>query len=175
VTTLVVRKGFIKLAVQNGAEIVPAFVFGEKWLYRVKAISPAVKQWFMQKLKMPMIIFWGRYFSWMPFHDEERAFLTVVFGAPISVQQQEEPSDEYIDQVWDQYEAQIQHIYKVRGEAWRSGDGDGRRAAQAAICGHRFPSSHVWLLCSLLLCLLSYDFSDVQGQVRLHGGRDART
>jgi hypothetical protein len=60
VTTLVLRKGFVKLAIQTGANIVPGFVFGEKWLYHRREISPAVKNWFMRNLRMPLIVFWGQ-------------------------------------------------------------------------------------------------------------------
>ena len=67
VTTLIVRKGFIKLAVQTGCDLVPAFVFGEKWLYHRKPVSERVKNWFMRQLRMPLIVFWGRYFSWSVF------------------------------------------------------------------------------------------------------------
>jgi 2-acylglycerol O-acyltransferase 2 len=36
VNELVLKKrlGFVKLAMRHGAELVPSFVFGEKWLYK---------------------------------------------------------------------------------------------------------------------------------------------
>lgn len=112
-TTLILRKGFIKLSIQNGATIVPTFVFGEKWLYHRKYISESVKRWFMRTLRMPLIIFWGRFFSWLPYHDQEKAFLSVVFGTPIEVKQQEDPSQEYIEEIWDQYIKQIEGLYNT--------------------------------------------------------------
>ena len=63
VTTLIVRKGFIKLAIQTGCDIVPAFVFGEKWLYHRRPVSKAVQKFFMKHFRMPLIWFWGRYFT----------------------------------------------------------------------------------------------------------------
>jgi hypothetical protein len=54
----------------------------------------------------------GRYFTWLPYHDSEKAFLSVVFGSPISVRQEEEPSQEYIDQLFDQYITQVKAIFE---------------------------------------------------------------
>jgi hypothetical protein len=113
ITTLIVRKGFIKLAVQNGAEIVPAFVFGEKWLYGVKELPKIIKSFFMKQLRTPLILFWGRYFTWLPFHDNKQKFLSVVYGAPIPIIQQDEPSDEYINEIWEQYATQIHSIFNT--------------------------------------------------------------
>ncbi len=101
------------MAIQSGAEIVPAFVFGEKWLYAVKPIPPSIKSFFMRRLRTPLLIFYGRYFSWLPFHDEKKAFLSVVFGAPIPVLQQAEPSDEYINELWAAYSTQIHAIFQT--------------------------------------------------------------
>lgn len=112
-TTLVVRKGFIVLAIQTGASIVPAFTFGEKWLYHRKALPPTVQNFFMRRLRMPLILFWGRYFTWLPYHDTTKAFLTCVFGTPIDVVQQADPSHEYIEQIWQQYIDQIKGLYET--------------------------------------------------------------
>lgn len=81
-------------------------------LYHRKPISEKVKNWFMRQLRMPLIVFWGRYFSWLPYHDRTKAFLTVVFGAPIAVRKEAEPSDEYIEELWQAYIAQIQGLYE---------------------------------------------------------------
>ena len=36
------RKGFVRLAVENGMDIVPAFCFGEKWIHRVVQLPEAL-------------------------------------------------------------------------------------------------------------------------------------
>jgi hypothetical protein len=54
----------------------------------------------------------GRYFSWLPFHDQEKKFLSVVFGRPIPVVQSADPSDEYIEEIWKLYAAQIRALYE---------------------------------------------------------------
>ena len=89
-----------------------------QWLYHRRPVSDSVKRWFMKNLRLPLIIFWGRYFSWLPYHDSQKAFLSMVFGKPIAVRQQEEPSDEYIDQLWEQYTQQIKELYHTHKKAY---------------------------------------------------------
>jgi hypothetical protein len=62
---------------------------------------------------MPMILFWGRYGTFLPKHDAEKAFLTVVFGSPIPTKQTAEPSDAYIDEIWELYIGQIKSLYET--------------------------------------------------------------
>ena len=53
----------------------------------------------------------------LPYHDRTKAFLTVVFGSPIAVVKQTEPSDEYIEELWQQYITQIKGLYEeYKGE-----------------------------------------------------------
>lgn len=33
------RLGFVKLAIRHGAELVPVFIFGEKWLFKYVHLS----------------------------------------------------------------------------------------------------------------------------------------
>lgn len=100
-----------QLAIQQGAAVVPAFVFGEKFLYHRRQIPQAIQNFFMRTLRLPLILFWGRWFTWLAYHDRERAFLTVVFGKPIDVVQKDEPTDAEIDVIWEQYIGQIRSLY----------------------------------------------------------------
>jgi len=106
-TTLVARKGFIKLALQTGSDIVPAFVFGEKWVYRRLHLPRVVQNFFMKTLRLPLIIFWGQWFTWLPFQRP----LSVVFGTPIPVSKIAEPSNEQIDELFTRYITAIQSIF----------------------------------------------------------------
>jgi hypothetical protein len=108
ITTLVARKGFIKLAIQSGVDIVPAFVFGEKWLYHRAHLPRFVQNFFMKTLRLPLIIFWGQWFTWLPL----RRHLSVVFGTPIHVKQIDEPTVEQINAVYNTYITAIQDIFE---------------------------------------------------------------
>lgn len=73
------RKGFVRLAVRNGAELVPVFVFGEKKCYKRLNVPAKARDFLLKTLKIPLIVFWGRFGTWYPFKAKQ----TVVFGAPI--------------------------------------------------------------------------------------------
>jgi len=118
VTTLVARKGFIKLAIQTGTDIVPAFVFGEKWLYYRAHLPRVVQNFFMKTLRLPLIIFWGQWFTWLPL----RRNLSVVFGTPITVSKIEEPSNEEIEKVYQQYISAIQDLFNRYRKTYGYGD-----------------------------------------------------
>jgi len=106
-TVLVGRKGFVKLALQSGVDIVPTFVFGEKWLYHRAHLPRLVQNFFMKTLRMPLILFWGQWFTWMPL----RRPLSVVFGKPIPVKQIDEPTDEQINEVYERYIEAIRDLF----------------------------------------------------------------
>ena len=57
------RRGFVRLAMQHGSALVPVFVFGEKRCYRRLNVPALVRDLFLRVLKIPLIIFWGRWFT----------------------------------------------------------------------------------------------------------------
>ena len=107
------RKGFIKLAIQSGAQLVPSFTFGETSLYRLVSLGhiPLLKTCqtvFKELTGVAPCLFTGR-FGLMP----ERRPLTVVVGSPISVMRSSDPSPEYIDQVHVEYMEQLERLYET--------------------------------------------------------------
>ncbi|KAL7012195.1 hypothetical protein ACKWTF_014679 [Chironomus riparius] len=110
------RKGFIKLAIQSGASIVPVFSFGENDCYNLMNNDPGTK-WrkFQDFIKnatgiVPMVMN-GRgffhYFGLMP----GRAPINTVIGAPIDVVRCENPSQDVIDELHERYVNAIQRIF----------------------------------------------------------------
>lgn len=49
---------------QLGSDLVPVFIFGEKRCYRRLNVPESVRDWLLRVLKIPLIIFWGRWFTW---------------------------------------------------------------------------------------------------------------
>lgn len=49
---------------QHGSDLVPVFIFGEKRCYRRLNVPESVRDWLLRVLKIPLIIFWGRWFTW---------------------------------------------------------------------------------------------------------------
>ncbi|XP_028968299.1 2-acylglycerol O-acyltransferase 2 [Galendromus occidentalis] len=116
--TLTSRKGFIRLALQNGADLVPVFSFGENDVFQQAANPPGSKlreiQDRMKKvLGFSVPLFHGRgllQYTWgyVPY----RARLTTVVGAPIRVQKIEEPSREQVDALHAQYVHALKQLFE---------------------------------------------------------------
>jgi 2-acylglycerol O-acyltransferase 2 len=116
------RKGFIKLALRTGTDLVPVLAFGENDLYssvdtekypmvqKVQRIVKATTGW-----EMPLFFGQGiRNRSWgiLPY----RTPIDIVVGRPIEVNSKvEEPSGEEIDRVHELYLQELARIW----EEWR--------------------------------------------------------
>lgn len=123
------RKGFIKLAIRTGADLVPVLAFGENDLYDVISSEshPMVHkgQMLVKKvLGFTVPLFHARgVFNYdvglMPY----RRPLNVVVGRPIKVIQQQEPDSRYVDEMHVQYVGELQRIW----EEWKNQFARGRR------------------------------------------------
>ncbi|RHY31291.1 hypothetical protein DYB32_003626 [Aphanomyces invadans] len=112
-TTLVLNKrlGFIKLAVRYGADVVPTFVFGEKWMYNIWNPPQSVRHFFLSTLKVPLLLFWGRFFTWLPKRLTGKRRFGVVFGKPIPVTQNENPSEDELIQIHALYKEELTDLF----------------------------------------------------------------
>lgn len=118
------RKGFIKLAIRTGADLVPVLAFGENDLYeQVRSDQHPI----LHKLQMLMKHTVG--FTLPLFHARGvfnydvglmpyRRPLNIVVGRPIQVIQQEnrdEIDDNYINELHDRYAGELRRLW----EQWR--------------------------------------------------------
>lgn len=94
------RTGFVRLAIQNGASLVPVHVIGEKYLHGRLFLPAWLHNFFLQTLRIPIIIFWGLWGTWVPFRDPKRP-LSVIFGAPIPCERHKNPTREQIQEKFD--------------------------------------------------------------------------
>lgn len=119
------RKGFIELALQHGASLVPAFTFGENelwdtvkegWLLRFQRALGRV-------LKFTTPIFYGRgiFFYSFGFLPHRRALHTVL-GAPIPVERVAEPTEAQVDALHAQYIAALEALYYAHRDEFAPGD-----------------------------------------------------
>lgn len=117
------RKGFIKLAIHTGADLVPVLAFGENDLY--EQVSPDQHP-FIRKLQLLMKHVLG--FTIPLFHARGvfnydvglmpyRRPLNIVVGRPIPVVQQDREilDDNYVDELHGKYVAELERIW----EEWR--------------------------------------------------------
>jgi hypothetical protein len=113
------RKGFIKIALETGTDLVPVFSFGENDLFSSVLISEnsafrtfqnKIKKW----LSFGLPIFWGRgifnyNFGLMPY----RKPIHTVIGHPIPVQKVQDPTDDQINELHELY---IKELIKLFNE-----------------------------------------------------------
>ena len=98
------RKGFVKLALKNGASLVPMFSFGELDLFDQPPNHPGTKlrrwQEFVKSVTgIAPTKFIGRgFFQYSYGGIPRRKPLNLVIGAPIDVPKTEEPSNELVDE-----------------------------------------------------------------------------
>ncbi|OQS02544.1 diacylglycerol acyltransferase [Thraustotheca clavata] len=104
------RKGFIKLAIQHGVSIVPAYAFGENDLFKTSSYLLKLRQWISQKIKVALIICHGP--TWWnplkPFPVE----INHVYGKPIPTTKEEHPSHEEVDRVHQLYIDELTRIFE---------------------------------------------------------------
>ncbi|KAI4133920.1 MAG: hypothetical protein LQ347_001955 [Umbilicaria vellea] len=111
------RKGFVKLAMRTGADLVPVLSFGENNLYdQVQADAhPAIYKIQMavkRTLGFTIPLFHARGvfnydYGMMPY----RRPLNVVVGRPIKVVRHEKPDEKYLDQLHAEYVRELERIW----------------------------------------------------------------
>ena len=112
------RKGFIKLAIRTGADLVPVLAFGENELYDqvqseqhplIHRMQLVVKK--VMGFTIPLFHARGVFnydMGLMPY----RRPLNVVVGKPIKVVQQGKPDDAYVDEIHALYVSELERIWQ---------------------------------------------------------------
>ncbi|KAF2842868.1 DAGAT-domain-containing protein [Patellaria atrata CBS 101060] len=111
------RKGFIKLAIRTGADLVPVLAFGENelyeqfngqehpWVHRAQLLIKKV-----MGFTVPLFHARGVFnydVGMMPY----RRPMNIVVGKPIKVIQQEEPDSRYVDEIHAEYMKELRWIW----------------------------------------------------------------
>lgn len=111
------RKGFVKIAIQSGASLVPVFSFGEIDIFdqppnepgsKIRAYQDFVKKW----TGVAPALCYGRGFSansygMIPY----RRPITTVVGAPIEVKQNPNPSREEVEELHAKYVEELSKLF----------------------------------------------------------------
>ncbi|KFQ40704.1 Diacylglycerol O-acyltransferase 2, partial [Mesitornis unicolor] len=114
------RKGFIRMALQHGAHLVPSFSFGENDLFRQVIFEEgswmrSIQERFQKMMGFAPCIFYGRGLTSV----QSRGFLpyarpiTTVVGEPVMVPKIEDPSCETVDMYHEMY---IRSLLKLFNE-----------------------------------------------------------
>eukprot|EP01064_Diplonema_japonicum_P023260 TRINITY_DN336_c0_g2_i1.p1 TRINITY_DN336_c0_g2~~TRINITY_DN336_c0_g2_i1.p1 ORF type:complete len:476 (+),score=63.19 TRINITY_DN336_c0_g2_i1:38-1429(+) len=116
------RKGFVRIALQTGSCLVPAFSYGENDVYKTFCRDPETRsklKWIQHKLGFAIPLFMGRgifnyHFGLLP----HRRQITTVIGDPIHVEKWEGEFNvkdpalmARVDEVHEEYMKQLQGLY----------------------------------------------------------------
>ena len=82
------RKGFVKLALQYGCDLVPSYAFGENELYHISNFALDFRQWLQRCFSVGLCVATGKPRWWNWFAPLKRP-LHVKFGKPIKVEKKD--------------------------------------------------------------------------------------
>jgi 2-acylglycerol O-acyltransferase 2 len=103
------RKGFVKIALQTGVDLVPLIGFGENEIFALikNPIFQPLHKIFHFLFKASAPLFKGKVFGILP----SRHPLVTVVGKPISVEKVENPTTEQIEELHGRYLKELQDLY----------------------------------------------------------------
>ncbi|KAI9299184.1 diacylglycerol acyltransferase [Neoconidiobolus thromboides FSU 785] len=118
------RYGFIKLAIVNGADLVPVYNFGENHLYYIYELNQnKILKWIQTYLKTTYGFYLPLIQGRTPFTENwgfmpRRVQCTTIVGKPIKVKQEDEPSVETIKYYHELYTNGLKEIYEEYKEQY---------------------------------------------------------
>jgi len=112
------RKGFVRLAVEFGADLVPNYAFGETDLYSVSSFLLPLRLWICRKFYIALPIFYSK--RWgipIPFLRHKNVRYCLCVGKPIQVKKVS-PNDpqfnEYIDTVHEEFKQGLKSLFEEK-------------------------------------------------------------
>ena len=115
------RKGFVKLAVANGADLVPVLAFGENELYdqldsQTHPVVHKCQMIFKKFMGFTVPVFHARgVFNYDVGVLPYRRPVNIVVGRPIKVVRQAKPETEYVEELHARYVSELERIW----EEWK--------------------------------------------------------
>mmetsp|Transcript_15331 Transcript_15331/g.24978 ORF Transcript_15331/g.24978 Transcript_15331/m.24978 type:complete len:322 (-) Transcript_15331:323-1288(-) len=109
------RKGFVRLAMENNAKIVPVYTFGMSDLYIPSGFLYDFRFWLMKRFRFVICLYSGPFGLPIPF----RVPLNMVFGEPISYPATDgKPSKELVDKVHEEYCQSLVRLFDEHKSAY---------------------------------------------------------
>lgn len=100
------RKGFVKIALQTGAHIIPVYVFGHSQMFDQSSNSGFVAK-LSRAMRASVALIWGRWGLPVPY----RTPVTFVRGTPIFVDQTDDPTTEQIEALHARVVKEVEVLY----------------------------------------------------------------
>jgi len=127
VETLYLRKrfGFVKIAIQTGAALVPAYTFGQSRTYGYWRLGPPivpkfVADWIGKTFAFAPIVFWGKWCSPIPYATP----LNTIVGKPLEVVQNSDPSRDEVAAKLEEFIEAMRSLYERHKSAYGYADVD---------------------------------------------------
>ena len=110
------RQGTVKLAIQQGANIVPVFFFGNTKIFDTPSTSSSESFFsrISRKIRASIIFFYGYWYLPIPYRHPIR----MVFGDIIEVKQNANPTEEEINDTLQRVIANVEKLYKEKKPEW---------------------------------------------------------
>ncbi len=107
--------GFVRLAIECGAPVVPAYAFGENQLFHTHSQLESCRLWLVRRWRIGAPIFTGRWgvpYLIVPVRRASR--VTLVIGRPVEVGAPDpSPSAEKVEAVFADYVAEVARIFST--------------------------------------------------------------
>jgi 2-acylglycerol O-acyltransferase 2 len=113
------RKGFVKMAIRTGADLVPVLAFGENDIYDQFAVDrhPLIHKFQLLVKKLlgfTIPLFHARgVFNYDVGLIPYRRPINIVVGPPVKVVQSEKPSQEEVDRVHKEYVRELERLWEL--------------------------------------------------------------
>ncbi|KAL3898106.1 MAG: hypothetical protein SGCHY_002965 [Lobulomycetales sp.] len=101
------RKGFVKLAIQNGANLVPVYSFGEQRTFSILTGFERIQRRISKLVSFAPVLFYGRWGLPIPYSVP----INSVVGDPIPCEQNDNPSQEMIDDMHALYCERLKALF----------------------------------------------------------------
>lgn len=97
------RKGFVRLALSHGAQLVPVFGVGNNDLYTTYDFMTTTRRWLQKKFHVALPIFHGRWCTPLPYKQPLRVLIGKPIVTPTPVVKGERPDEALVDEYHAKY------------------------------------------------------------------------
>ena len=111
------RKGFIKIAIEAGVDIIPTYSFGIDSMYHTLSPGRHIRAKIAQKTGLPLVAWWGKYGTSIPLHENH---VTATFDPFPSSQYTIDQLDQchsdyliYLKQCFDDHKVKVGYGHKT--------------------------------------------------------------
>jgi 2-acylglycerol O-acyltransferase 2 len=101
------RRGFIRMAMQAGARLVPVYMFGQSHLLDVLPGAGSYLERISRKIRVSLMFFFGSYYFPIP----RSVPITIAIGSPIACEKNANPSPEEVDVVHTQFSQALVKLF----------------------------------------------------------------